>query len=236
MLLDGYGRKSAALSELEKAIELAPDRLLYSNTYRNLVRLYGHMYFDRSIRFFEDLVEQRPDLVMPRINKALAYVDKMPYPKLGIVRQGILSNKSLAELDAILEIDSQCWAAKFVRGMNHLHWPRKLEHAPLAIKDFSELIQLQESFRPEKQREHFALAYAGLGDSYVKNREHGLEENLSQARRVWEQGLKKYPDSHELSLRLEILDRSREELIAYIESLRGLEDPVDTDLSRVWVE
>ncbi|MHC4067726.1 MAG: CRTAC1 family protein, partial [Planctomycetota bacterium] len=130
LVLDGRGRRAAALSELEKAIQLDPNALLYSNTYRALVRRCGHVYFDRSIRFFEDLVEKHPQAIMPRLNKALAYVDKMPYPKLGIVSQGKLSNKSLAELDNILQLDPQCWTAKFIRGMNHLHWPRKLGHAP----------------------------------------------------------------------------------------------------------
>ncbi|MCP4658549.1 MAG: hypothetical protein GY856_24310, partial [bacterium] len=236
MLLDKHGRKSAALSELERAIELAPDRLLYSNTYRNLVRAYGHLYFDRSIRLFEDLVERQPEMVMPRLNKALAYVDKMPYPKLGIVRQGILSNLSLAELDRILELDPGCWTAKFIRGMNHLHWPRKLGHAPQAIRDFQELTVQQKTFPPAKQRDYFALAYVGLGDSYVKNRDMGREQNLAQAKESWELGLKEYPSSADLKKRLELLAQSEEELIDYVARLRGLEDPVDTDLARVWVD
>jgi hypothetical protein len=133
-------------------------------------------------------------------------------------------------------MDPKCWTAKFIRGMNHLHWPRKLNHAPLAITDFTELIAMQQSYPKEKQRDHFALAYVCLGDSYVKNRENGFEENLSKARQTWETGLKEYPKSNELKLRLEMLARSPEEVIEHIRRLRGLEDPVDTDLSRVWVE
>jgi len=236
LLLDRRGRRGAALSELEKAIHLDPDALLYSNAYRTLIRMCGHVYFDRSIRFFEDLVEKKPDAIMPHLNKALAYVDKMPYPKLGIVSQGKLSNKSLAELDIILGMDPACWTAKFIRGMNHLHWPRKLGHAPLAIKDFTELIVMQKALPAEKQRDYFALGYVGLGDAYVKNREEGMEENLARAREVWEQGLEEYPNSEELKLRLGLLTRSSDELIEYIRKLRGLDDPVDTDLARVWVE
>lgn len=239
MLLDKQSRKRAALAELERAIHMAPDVLLYSNDYRIIIRRFGSAYFDQSIRFFEDLVEKHPKMVMPRLNKALAYVDKMPYPKLGIVSQGKLSNKSLAELDIILaEIDPSCWTAKFIRGMNHLHWPRKLNHAPLAIKDFSELIVLQNALPPEKHRDYFALGYVGLGDSYVKNREEGFEENLAKARETWERGLKEYPKREELKVRLELYGKSEDktELIEYIKGLRGLEDPVDTDLARVWVD
>jgi len=236
LVLDGRGRKSAALGELERAIEREPNALLYSNEYRTLIRRYGHVYFDRSIRFFEDLVEKHPDATMPRLNKALSYVDKMPYPKLGIVTQGKLSNKSLEQLDIILQHDPTCWTAKFVRGMNHLHWPRKLGHAPLAIQDFTELIALQKTLPPEKQRRYFAFGYVGLGDSYVKNREEGLEENLKKAKETWEQGLREYPDFEGLKVRLELLERSPDELIDYVEKLRGLEDPVDTDLAKVWVD
>ncbi len=238
MLLDKQDRKRAALDQLERAIHLDPDALLYSNSYRTFIRRYGHAYFDQSIRFFEDLVEKHPGKVMPRLNKALSYVDKMPYPKLGIVSQGKLSNKSLAELDRILEIDPDCWTAKFIRGMNHLHWPRKLNHAPLAIKDFTELIAMQKALPAEKHRDYFALGYVGLGDSYVKNREEGFEENLQKAREAWEQGLKEYPGREELKIRLELFNKSedRTELIEYIRALRGLEDPVDTDLGRVWVD
>ena len=236
LLLDRRGRRNAALSELEQAIRLAPDRLLYSNAYRGLVRRYGHLCYDRSIRLFEELCEKHPDSIMVRLNLALAYVDKMPYPKLGIVSQGKLSNKSLAMLDSILEKDPTCWTAKFIRGMNHLHWPRKLGHAPLAIADFTELISLQKGLPPQKQRDYFALGYVGLGDAYVKNREEGLEENLAKARKVWEEGLREYPSSPELKKRLEAREQSADELIDYIDRLRGLEDPVDTDLARVWVD
>jgi tetratricopeptide (TPR) repeat protein len=236
LLLDKQRRRTAALEELERAVELDPDRLVYANTYRTFVRRYGHTHFDRSIRFFERLEKEHPQSTMVRLNRALAYVDKMPYPKLGIVHQGILSNKSLLVLDAILKDDPRCWTAKFIRGMNHLHWPRKLGHAPLAIEDFTELIAMQKSFPPETQRDYFALAYVALGDAYVKNRANGFEENLAKARQAWRAGIQEYPDSSELQKRIELMETSDEAVIEYVRKLRGLEDPVDTDLSRVWVD
>jgi hypothetical protein len=120
--------------------------------------------------------------------------------------------------------------------MNHLHWPRMLGHAPLAIRDFTELIAMQKRFPAKKQRAYFALAYVGLGDSYVKNRGDGLEENIARARRAWEQGLEAYPDHPQLEKRLALANRSVKELITFVKTLRGLEDPVDTDLAQVWVE
>jgi len=111
-----------------------------------------------------------------------------------------------------------------------------LGHAPLAIQDFTELIAMQKRFPPKKQRAYFALAYVGLGDSYVKNRGEGLEENVSRARQAWEQGLEAYPHHAQLEQRLELAKRSVKELVTFVKKLRGLEDPVDTDLAQVWVE
>jgi tetratricopeptide (TPR) repeat protein len=236
LLLDQQGRHSAALAELERAILLETDRLLYANSYRTFVRRYGHLYFDRSIRFFEDLAERHPDKLMPALNKALAYVDKMPFPKLGIVAQGKLSNKSIETLDRILARDPGCWAAKFVVAMNHLHWPRKLGHAPIAVKEFTELIAMQNKLPSEKRLPHFALAYAGLGDAYIQNREEGLEQNLAEARKAWQTGLGHYPGSADLKTRLDLLAKGPDEIIQFITELRSLKNPVDTDLNQIWVE
>ena len=111
-----------------------------------------------------------------------------------------------------------------------------LGHAPLAIVDFSELIEMQKTFPPEKQLDHFALAYVALGDSYVKNRATGLQESLARARQVWQAGITEYPDCPELKERLELIAQSEKELVAYVKTRCGLEDPVDTDLAKVWVD
>ena len=75
-----------------------------------------------------------------------------------------------------------------------------------------------------------------MGDAHIKNRDVGLDESLAKARKVWEEGLREYPNSPDLKERLELMDRSTDELIEFVEKLRGLEDPVDTDLAKVWVE
>lgn len=234
LLLDRAGRNEEALNHLEIAVSINPEDLDFSNIYRFKIRDYGHTYFDRSIRFFEALVEKHPEAIMARLNKALSYVDKMPYPRLGIVRQGILSNQSIAELDEILKLDPNCWAARYIRAMNHLHWPRKLDHAPLAIEDFKTLINLQDAWGPEAQEDYFAYAYVALGDAYVKNRDVDYEAMMQKARETWEEGLNRFPDSPDLKERLSKTDD--EELMDFVKKLRGLEDPVDTDLSLIWIE
>jgi hypothetical protein len=160
----------------------------------------------------------------------------MPYPKLGIVAQGKLSNKSIETLDAILKTDPQCWAAKFVVAMNHLHWPRKLNHVPLAINEFTELIALQKKLPAATQRDYFALAYVGLGDSYIKNLDAGLDQSVTPAKKVWEEGFGQYPNSPDLKRRLELFARGTNDVIQFVTELRSLKNPVDTDLNQIWVE
>jgi hypothetical protein len=76
----------------------------------------------------------------------------------------------------------------------------------------------------------------GLGDAYVKNSHLGREAHLAKAREAWEQGLREYPNSSDLKERVQLLDKSADELIEFVNKVRGLEDPVDTDLSRVWLD
>ena len=75
-----------------------------------------------------------------------------------------------------------------------------------------------------------------MGDAIIKNRDVGLDESLAKARKVWEEGHREYPNSPDLQQRLELMERSTDELIEFVEKLRGLEDSVDTDLAKVWVE
>lgn len=232
ILLDRDQQKEEALAHLEEAIKLKPEEIPYANLYRMRIREYGHEYYDRSIRFFEALVEDHPKTVELRLNKSLSYIDKMPYPRLGIVHQGILSNRSIAELNTVLELDPNCWAALYARAMNHLHWPRMLKHAPLAIEDFKRLVAMQESWGPEKQEPYFVLTYVALGDAYVKNRAVDEAGMFAKARETWEAGLVIYPNDPGLKKRLSMND---EDLAALIKKVCGLEDPIDTDLSILWV-
>ena len=232
ILLDRAQQREEALAHLEEAIKLKPEEITYANLYRMRIREYGHEYYDRSIRFFEALVEDHPKTVELRLNKSLSYIDKMPYPRLGIVHQGILSNRSIAELNTVLELDPNCWAALYARATNHLHWPRMLKHAPRAIEDFKKLVAMQESWGPEKQEPYFVLPYVALGDAYVKNRATDSAGMFAKARETWKAGRAIYPNDPELKKRLSMSDK---ELAALIKKVCGLEDPIDTDLSIMWV-
>src|SRR5437867_4540150 len=124
------------LAHLEIAAERAPENLVYANDVR--MGCLRFKQYDRSIRFFERQVEKNPSLPEPRLNLALAYVDKMPDHMMGIVGQGRLSKQSIGELNRILqsfdviENEQTRWATLYALGLNHLYWPKALRHAPAA--------------------------------------------------------------------------------------------------------
>jgi len=217
------GRKEEALGHFERAIDLEPGNLRYGNEYRNACARAGEQ--QRAIDFLEKKVAAHADVMALRLNLALAYVDKMPYPGYGIVSQGLLSNRSIRELNIVLERDPGSWAAMYGRAMNHLHWPRALMHSSQAIEDFQACLRMQSAVPAAKLRPHNLLPYLGLGDAQVKN------GRLDEARRTWKEAQKLFPGDPRLTKRLSLGD---DELGKFVDEERGLARPIDTDLSFVW--
>jgi len=116
--------------------------------------------------------------------------------------------------------------------MNHLHWPKNwvTPRKPFATSRSSSPAK---DVSRRKAAEYFALAYVGLGDACAKN-------TITATRRTWRRrgglgdGLKEYPNSPDLKKRLELLSKSPAEVIDFVVKIRGLEDPLDTDLAKVW--
>lgn len=225
-LLSRQDERESALGHFEKALELNPDAPIYGNEYR-LTCVWWHE-FDRCIDFLENLVEQNDASINARYHLALAYVDKMPWYMLGMVQQGQQSNLSMEHLTKIIEQDSIFWGAWYGRGMNHLHWPRMMRHAPDAIADFKQALKLQNELNLSPPKPYFELTYLGLGDAYVKDRDH------AEARAVWREGLALFPHSAKLRRRLSIADD--EELEAFVKKTRSLRKPINTDMWMIWAK
>lgn len=222
--------KDEALAHLEIAAEREPDNLRYGNDVR-LWCIHFRQY-DRSIRFFERLVSEHGDRPEPRLQLALAYVDKMPDHMMGIVGQGKLSNQSIAQLTKVLENeaaiknDETHWAALYALGMNHLYWPKALRHAPDAVAAFTRCIEFQQRMSASGPRACFVLPYVGLGDALVKNGQH------DEARKIWKEARAAFPDDERLKERLALEDDAK--LTEFIDKVRGLGIVVDTDLAILW--
>ncbi len=217
------GRKDEALGHFERAIDLDVKNLRYGNEYRRACVRAGE--FQRAIDFLEKESAAHADVPALHLNLALAYVDKMPTAGLGIVGQGLLSNRSIRELDLVLKREPGSWAAMYGRAMNHLHWPKALMHASLAIADFKSCLKLQSAVPAGKLRPHHLLPYLGLADAYVKNGQ------LDEARKSLQEAVKLFPADPRAAKRLALGD---DELRKFVDEERGLARPIDTDISFVW--
>lgn len=217
------GRWEESLDHYEAAIREEPENLRYGNEYRKACVQAGE--HQRAIEFLERQVAASPEVTALRLNLALAYVDKMPTPGLGIVGQGLLSNRSIRELNAVLEREPTSWVAMYGRAMNHLHWPRMLRHAPMAIEDFRACLDLQAGVPRQGLKPHHLLPWLGLGDAQVKNGSPG------EARAAYAEAARLFPGDPRPARRQALDDAA---LAAFVEEERGLARPIDTDLAFVW--
>ena len=246
--------KEESLAHLEMAAEREPDNLRYGNDVRMWCIRFKQ--YDRNIRFFEKLVNKNPDVPEPRLQLALAYVDKMPDHMMGIVGQGKLSKQSINQLTKILENedaiknDETRWSALYALGMNHLYWPKAMRHAPDTIAAFKRCVEFQKKMKvgnglravPDGVTStgngtasgrngtasvpYHVLSYVCLGDAYVKNGQH------DEAQKVWKEAQKLFPDDERLKERLAIDDNAK--LTEFVDKVRGLGIVIDTDLAILW--
>ena len=171
-----------------------------------------------------------------QLQLGLSYVDLM-------IRQGgrehkaRLSSRSIEALSSALQHRPYMLAALYARGLNYLYWPIIAGKLPLAIQDLKTCIAL--SYLPPI-KEHpplvIAAAYTALGDAYAKLADSALSQSqqsdlLKISRSWWEQGLQRFPKYIALEQRLTI---APDRLTTYIDSRRGLETYIDTDLDQLW--
>jgi len=211
------------LRDMEAAIEKDSSGYALASEYRARCAQYGmHV---RSIDFFEQLSRKRPESNRIRVEWACAYVDKIPTCGgiAAVVSKGTLARKSLDQLTKVLKRESDSWEALYCRAMNHLHWPRALRHSDDAVEDFKRCIELQDKDPKRDQKPYYLRSYVGLGDAHTKAKQY------DDARKAWRQGLELYPESKQLKDRLAISDNG--DLLDFVESVRNLEQPIDTSLS-----
>ncbi len=226
ILLSWQDRREEALEHLETAIDLDPKTEQYSNAYR-IICIPWEEYL-RCIEFCEAMVEKHPESSELKMALSVAYIDKMPWAKMGMVSQGKLSNKSMLQLTKVIEADSSNWSAWYARAMNHLHWPRAMRHAKKSIVDFERALEIQNSMGLAQPLRYFEFTYIGLGDALVKDYRH------DEARDMWRQGVELFPHSAQLRKRLSFDDNI--ELEEWMKKARALEKPIDTDFSITWAK
>jgi tetratricopeptide (TPR) repeat protein len=216
--------------ELEKLLSATETRLRESlagfklaSSYR--ARCAEYNQHDRAVKFFQELLAQDAKNHRARQELGCVFVDKIPTcgGMAAIVSKGSLARKSLDQFDVCLAAQPDSWLDHYLRGMNHLHWPRALQHSADAARDFARCVELQEKTGSTAAQPYHLRAFVGLGDAYAK------DGKPAKAREAWRSGQKKFPAAQELKDRLAITDDSK--LRKFVEDQRSLDRPIDTDLS-----
>jgi hypothetical protein len=166
----------------------------------------------------------------------LSYVDLM-------IRQGgrehkaRLSTRAIEALSSALDRQPYMLAALYARGLNYLYWPIIAGKLPLSIRDLKTCIAISNL---PALKDHpplvIAEAYRALGDAYVKLSDSSLDSGTQDAlrnagRAWWEEGRQRFGNDHGFDERLSV---PAEKLGTYIDSVRGLETYINTDLDLLW--
>ena len=212
------------LAQLEDNIRIRSKDLQIMSRYRALCAEYDR--HDRAIDFLEALATDSPDNRELVVNYGSSYIDKIPTcgGVAAIVSKGTLALKSLGVLNKVVDANPDWWLASYTRAMNHLHWPAALGHSPDAVDDFRKCLALQGADEASSRiKPYYVRTHIGLGDAYAKDKE------FADARQAWRTGLERFPNNADLLERLAFEDE--DQLREFILEVRGLELPVDTDLS-----
>jgi tetratricopeptide (TPR) repeat protein len=184
-----------------------------------------HQQHDRAIAFFRDLVAAQPESWRAHLELSCAYVDKIPTCKgvTALISQGALAGKALEQADIVVAKHPDQWVSYYARGLNHLNWPRAFRHSDDAITDLTRCIEIQGRQGGQGAESYYLRVHLALGDACTKSGKY------KEAREAWQRGLSTFPEAKELKARLDTKDDATQ--LAYVESQRSLDKPVDTSLA-----
>jgi hypothetical protein len=179
---------------------------------------------ERAIAVFAEQARGHPGEPVPALEHALALVDQLRDPSFDLTRRAMIASQANRSLTAILDRNPAHWAARYVRGMTHLSWPRMARHSRAAVDDLERLVILQSTLPPAP---YFVRGHIALGDAYAMNVQR------AQARAAWSAGRELFETDQELARRLAMKD---EEIESFVTTTTSLEHPFDTDLSFLWTK
>lgn len=218
-----------ALGLLEGALAADADNLRYGSEYRQAVLARAQSVhakegkpedFERSIKFFEQLLVKNPTAANAYLNCGFAYVDKIP--AAGAITQVILANTALGHFTKSLELRPS-WIGYYTRGVSYLFWPKIFGRASLGVADLEAAVKMQ---KVGSKKPYYLRAWVALGDGYWKT------DELEKARSTWAAGLKEFPDCRACQERLA---KQGDDLKSLIEDALDPNKRVDTNLKDLWV-
>lgn len=205
------------LEHYSKRLEYNPDDLIIGDMFRELCRTKNQ--FDYCIDELIRIQKMHPRNINVKYQLALSYIDKVPGHSL--FKQGWLSSRSMSQMTDVLNIDSNNWAAYYIRGLNSMYWPVSFKKLPKGIEDLHKAIDISTSLPDGLVTPYHLLAYIALGDAYVKS------GDIEEARNI-------YKDSQKIMSSAKIIKRlsmNDEELSSFVKKIRNADYPVDTDIS-----
>jgi len=183
---------------------------------------------EKSVEIFKKLYYKDKNNKKLAYNAALVYIDNLT--GRGLVAQGYNASRSLDILGDLLEANPEDWIARYIRGMNYLHWPKWFRKTKLAKDDF--LICIEQSKRHDFQIKDFNpgelvfhLAYIGLSDTYVVL---GL---FDEAQKILHQAHDRFGALPAIKQRLKL---NEQQLTDFVKNMRDLDYPIDTSLEFLW--
>ena len=129
---------------------------------------------------------------------ATALVSKLQFQTQPGPQQGFVWGAASTQLDKAIELSPQHWNARYTKAFGTTFIPPQFGQRPAAIKQFEELITIQEQRAPES---HYSGSYYQLGRLYAE------AGNQEKAREVWSRGLKLFPDDEQLQASLEVSNK-----------------------------
>jgi tetratricopeptide (TPR) repeat protein len=147
---------------------------------------------DEMIERFEGRVASDPDDPDARADLGGAYLSAIEHLDTQAEKSDF-AVKADAAFDAALAIDETHWDARFLKALSLSFWPAFLGRGPESVHHFEVLMEQQES---SPRKPHFAQTYLYLGNMYAQ------AGDTDRAARVWQRGLREFPNDDSLRTRL----------------------------------
>jgi len=150
------------------------------------------------ISLLEAEVGKDPQNAELRVALATAYVGRLTNDTAPGPQQGLVWAQAERSYDAAIKLVPDHWQARFGKAFGTSMIPAFLGRRPDAIRQFEELMEIQERQPPTEDQ---AQTYFRLGDLY---KEAG---NMEKAKSIWERGRKLHPENKELREAIETLEQ-----------------------------
>jgi len=153
---------------------------------------------DSTIRELEKAIAEDSRNADLRCALAVAWSAKTAYDTPSGPQQGVTWAKAVSAYNEALKIDTNHWQARYGLAFGSAMAPEFTGLRPMAIRQFEELMVIQEGQSPHGDH---VQVYMQLGNLYKG------AGNVKKARAVWLRGLERHPDGKGLHEALDLLPK-----------------------------